>query len=295
MKKLKTLIFSDLDGTLLDHFTYQSTAAEKTLLQLDSAGVPVILNTSKTHAELEIIQRELHLNTPFIIENGAAIYIPINTFKIQPTDTVLIDNYWVKSFSLPRQHWINLLAENTDEFSADFQSFSSLSTTELCKITGLNLAESERAKQRQFAEPLRWLGDEATKKAFIDRMINLGANVVQGGRFIHIGDFCDKGQALIWLTEQYCEHFENASIFTIALGDGENDIAMLEAADIAVQVRSPVHDFPTLYRQYKITKTQLYGPEGWADAIQTLLANQLLSSSHSPLTLSSLNSGVNHG
>ncbi|MFQ3209487.1 MAG: mannosyl-3-phosphoglycerate phosphatase, partial [Colwellia sp.] len=66
-------------------------------------------------------------------------------------------------------------------------------------------------------------------------------------------------------------------------------------ADIAVQVRSPVHDFPTLYRQYKITKTQLYGPEGWADAIQTLLANQLLSSSHSPSTLSSLNSGVNHG
>ncbi|MFQ3339214.1 MAG: mannosyl-3-phosphoglycerate phosphatase, partial [Colwellia sp.] len=43
MKKLQTLIFSDLDGTLLDHFTYQSTAAEKTLLQLESAGVPVIL------------------------------------------------------------------------------------------------------------------------------------------------------------------------------------------------------------------------------------------------------------
>jgi mannosyl-3-phosphoglycerate phosphatase len=287
MRKLKTLIFSDLDGTLLDHFTYQSTAADKTLQQLESAEIPVILNTSKTLAELEIIHHDLNLKTPFIIENGAAIYIPIDTFKTQPAGTVVIDHYWVKPFSLPRQYWINLLAKHTDEFSQYYQGFSALSVSELCNITGLNLAETERAKQRQFAEPLHWLGDEPTKKAFIDRLINLGVNVVQGGRFIHVGDFCDKGQALIWLTERYREHFDNVSIFTIALGDGENDITMLEAADIAVQVRSPVHDFPTLYRQYKTTQTQLYGPEGWAEAIQKLLANQLLSPS--------INSGVNHG
>ena len=282
MKKLKTIIYSDLDGTLLDHFTYQSTAANQTLQQLKKANVPVILNTSKTLAELKIIHRELNLTTPFIIENGAAIYIPINTFKTQPADTVVVDNYWVKSFSLPRQYWLNLLSVHTAEFSPYYQSFSTLSSSELCKITGLNLEETKRAKKRQFAEPLHWLGDDATKKSFVDRLISLGANVVQGGRFIHVGDYCDKGQALIWLTERYREHFENFSIFTIALGDGGNDIAMLEAADIAVQVRSPVHDFPTLYRQYKTTQTKLYGPEGWTEAIQQLLGTQLLSSSHSP-------------
>ncbi|MCO4797949.1 MAG: HAD-IIB family hydrolase, partial [Colwelliaceae bacterium] len=73
MNKLKTLIFSDLDGTLLDHFTYQSTAANETIQQLKSANIPVILNTSKTFAEVKIILDELQLTTPFIIENGAAI------------------------------------------------------------------------------------------------------------------------------------------------------------------------------------------------------------------------------
>jgi mannosyl-3-phosphoglycerate phosphatase len=285
MKNLKPLVFSDLDGTLLDHFTYQSTAANDTIQQLKSVNIPVILNTSKTFTEVEIILDELQLTTPFIIENGAAVYIPINTFKAQPENTEVIGNYWMKSFSLPRKYWLTLLANNTHNFSPYYQGFSALSDSELCQLTGLSLEEAKRAKQRQYAEPLHWLGDVETKNSFIEHLINLKANVVQGGRFIHVGDYCDKGQALTWLAEQYRLQFPSSSIKTIALGDGDNDIAMLEAADIAIQIRSPVHDFPTLCRQHKTTKTTLYGPEGWAEAIQTYLANQL------PL----LNSGENHG
>lgn len=279
MNTLKTVIFSDLDGTLLDHFTYQSTAVDQTLDTLNKAHIPVILNTSKTLAELEIIRRELSLNTPFIIENGAAIYIPINTFNTQPEDTVMVGNYWVKSFSLPRKYWLTLLSNKTLEFTQYYQGFSTLSDSKLAEITGLNIDEAKRAKQRQYAEPIHWLGDDTTKKAFIEKLVNLGANVVHGGRFVHVGDYCDKGQALIWLAERYREHFANNLISTIALGDGENDNAMLEAADVAVQIRSPAHDFPILYRQYKTIQTELYGPEGWAEAIQKCLDVQLISSS----------------
>ncbi|TWX48128.1 HAD-IIB family hydrolase [Colwellia hornerae] len=154
-----------------------------------------------------------------------------------------------------------------------------MSATDLTEITGLSLAEAKRAQQRQYGEPIQWLGDEVSKNNFIEHLIDLGANVVQGGRFMHIGGYCDKGQALIWLTEQYRENFNNPAILTIALGDGQNDSPMLEAADIAVQIRSPVHNFPKLYRQFKTTRTQDYGPQGWAQALQTLLAKQLLSSS----------------
>tara|TARA_B110000438_G_scaffold268248_1_gene283660 strand:+ start:1122 stop:1958 length:837 start_codon:yes stop_codon:yes gene_type:complete len=272
----KPIIFSDLDGTLLDHYSYKSTAADPTLQELQRANIPVILNTSKTLAELEVIKVELKLNTPFIIENGAAVYIPKNTFATQPEDTKVEGNYWVKSFCLPRKHWLDLLNEHCGGFSQYYRGFSMLSVAELSQITGLDLTQAERAKERQYGEPIQWLGDEVTKKAFIVHLVELGANVVHGGRFIHVGDFCDKGQALIWLTEQYREHYSNCSVYTIALGDGENDTPMLDAADIAVQIRSPVHDFPPLYREYKTSQTQLYGPEGWAESIQQLLAEQIL-------------------
>lgn len=271
MSTKKTIIFTDLDGTLLDHFSYQTTAAQHTLKQLSKAKIPVILNTSKTLAELEVIQEELELNTPFIIENGAAIYIPINTFQSQPAGTKTTGDYWVKSFCLPRQHWLDLLSKHCKKFQRDYRGFATLPTAELCQITGLELAQAERAKQRQYGEPIQWLGNNSSKQAFIEHVVELGASVVQGGRFMHIGGYCDKGQALIWLTEQYREHFANSTVYTIALGDGENDTAMLEAADIAVQIRSPVHDFPELYHQFKTFKSQRYGPEGWAEVIQNLL------------------------
>ena len=277
MKNKKPIIFSDLDGTLLDHYSYKSTAADSTLQQLQQANIPVILNTSKTLAELEVIKTELKLDTPFIIENGAAVYIPKNTFTTQPEDTETVGNYWVKSFCLPRKHWLDLLTEHSHDFSQYYRGFSSLSVTELSEITGLDSAQATRAKERQYGEPIQWLGDEKTKKAFILQLVELGVNVVHGGRFIHIGGFCDKGQALIWLTEQYREHYNNCSVYTLALGDGENDTPMLDAADIAVQIRSPVHDFPALYRKYRTSQTQLFGPEGWAESIQQLLSEQLLS------------------
>ncbi|MBU2870643.1 HAD-IIB family hydrolase [Colwellia sp. E2M01] len=287
MSQIKRIIFSDLDGTLLDHYTYQSIAASETLAQLKSADIPVILNTSKTYAELETIIQDLQLDTPFIIENGAAVYIPIGTFASQPDDTKVVGKYWVKSFCLPVAHWLSLLSTEGKKFSGNFQGFSAMSESELALLTGLSIEDAERAKQRQYGEPIQWLGDEETKDVFINHMIDLGANVVQGGRFLHLGGYCDKGQAMLWLAEQYLEHYiacssaanqshvVTPSLCTIALGDGENDTAMLEAADIAVQIKSPVHDFPSLHRQKMTTQTSLYGPEGWAEAIQSLLVEQL--------------------
>jgi len=287
MNALRFLVYSDLDGTLLDHFSYQFSAATPALKALDNANIPVILNTSKTFAEVTLIHQALNLSTPFIIENGAAIYIPVSTFNKQPKDTKRVGQYWVKSFCLPRKHWLDLLSEYAAEFSSSYQGFSTLSDTALASITGLTEHEAKLARQRQYGEPIQWLADDSSKQQFIERLLSLGVNVVQGGRFMHICGHCDKGQALTWLTNEYCKQNNKPSLYTVALGDGENDSPMLEAADIAVQIRSPIHDFPNLQRQFNTMQTTDYGPKGWSEAVQQLLANQLSTPTTTP--------EVNHG
>lgn len=70
------VIYTDLDGTLLDHHTYSAEAASATLSKLRGLGIPVIPCTSKTVAETRPIAAQLGLDGPMIVENGAAVWIP---------------------------------------------------------------------------------------------------------------------------------------------------------------------------------------------------------------------------
>ena len=70
------LIFTDLDGTLLDYFSYSFEPAARLLASLSKRRFPVIINSSKTFAEIVRIREKMNNGDPFIVENGAAIYLP---------------------------------------------------------------------------------------------------------------------------------------------------------------------------------------------------------------------------
>ena len=61
------IIFTDLDGTLMDHHTYSLAAALPTVQALSDRGIPVIPCTSKTRAETAKIMASLGLSGPMIV------------------------------------------------------------------------------------------------------------------------------------------------------------------------------------------------------------------------------------
>lgn len=267
----KILIFTDLDGTLLDHYTYQTLSANRIIKKLKEKNIPIIPNTSKTLDEVLLIRAELKLDAPFIIENGAAVYVPVNHFREQPHDTVLENGFWVKSFCKKRDFWLFLLHSEAKKFSAHFRGFSQMSDEQLADLTGLSPTYASLAKMRQYGEPVDWLGDKQSQRHFVKHMHLLGANVLEGGRFLHISGECDKGQAQSWLAKQYQINQPDLVFSTIALGDSHNDTAMLEVADIAVLVRSPAHDFPLLQRENDLYFSGEVGPAGWAECLQKII------------------------
>lgn len=66
------VVFSDLDGALLDHETYEFDAARPALDRLRRDGVPLVLCTSKTRAEVEPIERRSTIDTRSLSRTAAA-------------------------------------------------------------------------------------------------------------------------------------------------------------------------------------------------------------------------------
>ena len=77
-----------------------------------------------------------------------------------------------------------------------------------------------------------------------------------------------------WLKSQYEQlRSQESSFISVALGDSQNDVAMLDAADYAIIIKSPEHQAPVLLdHKVKLANqtlfvTQSYGPEGWVEGI----------------------------
>ena len=79
----KLVIFTDLDGTLLDRNTYSFEPAQSTLHLIKQKNIPLVLSSSKTRAEIEFYRRRLENDHPFISENGGAVFIPRDYFSFQ--------------------------------------------------------------------------------------------------------------------------------------------------------------------------------------------------------------------
>jgi mannosyl-3-phosphoglycerate phosphatase len=274
---LQPIIFTDLDGSLLDHYSYSFEAAIPTLDKLEQLGIPVIPITSKTFAEVSRLRNQLNNRHPFVVENGAAIAIPKNYFEGRLESWTDQGDFWIHPNSKPRKHWNELLSKNAQAFKGEYETFTSIVEHRgyqgLQDVTGLNLAQAILCNERNYSEPIKWLGSDSSKQAFIKTLTNAGGTLLQGGRFLALGDAVDKGFALRQLTDIYQTLGGFSGMHSLALGDSGNDASMLEIANSAVVIRSQAHSAPTLSRQDNIYVSNLYGPEGWAESVSLWLKN----------------------
>lgn len=261
------LVFSDLDGSLLDHHDYSFQAALPAVAALRERGIPLILCSSKTRAEIEPLRKQLGNCDPFIVENGAAVFVPGASLKQAPPDCRPDGDGWVREFAPSRQRWLLELARLKPEFAGQFTHFDAMGLDGVMAATGLPRDAAVRALQRDYSEPVRWDGSDKGRDAFIAALSAAGATVLQGGRFLSVAGDCDKGAALRWLRNCYQRENPARDVHDLAIGDSANDSAMLDSARHALVIRSPVHGFPPLRRQENTRYSEAFGSRGWAQGV----------------------------
>ena len=132
---MQEIIFTDLDGTLLDHNTYSFAKAKPALSLVKKRKIPLVICTSKTRLEIELWRKKLKNSHPFISEDGGAIFIPKKYFNFKFDYDRKLSKYYVIELGLPYK---KLRAElNKLKKKYDLYGFGDLSAKKLMKETKL--------------------------------------------------------------------------------------------------------------------------------------------------------------
>ena len=231
-------IFTDLDGTLLDPRTARWEAAEPALRRLRGLGVPLVLCTSKTRAEVLPLREELGLRHPFVVENGGAIYIPRNYFPFALPTARVEAGFQVLELGQRYQTLVRALDEAAKTSGVTVRGFSHMSDKEVAQLCGLNLTAARRARQREFDEPFRL--EKATsqqQERFWRWLQQRGLRWRESGPFFHLMGDNDRGRAVSRLAELFRQQY--GQVRTVGLGDSSHDLDFLAVVDLPVLVAQP--------------------------------------------------------
>jgi hydroxypyruvate reductase len=262
----QTIIITDLDGTLLDAATYSCAPARQALDIIRARGIPLILCSSKTRAEIEALRGELDNHHPFISENGGGVFIPHGYFTA-PFASEDIGGYRLVTLGPPYAEIRRQFVRLREESQARVRGFGDMTAEEVAALTGLSINAAQRARQRDFDEPFVFEG--APDERFLRAIEESGLRWTEG-RLFHIMGEHDKGRAVSLLKALYEK--QSGTVESIGLGDSLNDLPLLRSVDVPVLVMHPDGSHDARIDIEGMAKTRLPGPAGWNESVLRLLA-----------------------
>ena len=269
-------VVSDVDHTLLED-PGETHWAGQALRQLDQRGIPTLLASSKTFAEMVAFQSLAELAPqPFLFENGCGIGWPTATWPAaagMPQQELGAYGAIVRGHEPQRLR--TLLHQLRTSDGLRFSLLEELDFGAIKKLLGLEEPLARLALQRLASVPLVWHDEPAALERLQRHLAGEGLRAVSGGRLLHVAPPCDKAEALaqvlIWQGQ------EPRASRLLACGDSENDRALLESAAWALVFhpadRPALALAPPAAERPRIERTAIAGgPEAWLAAVEAALA-----------------------
>ncbi len=262
------IIFTDLDGTLLDRATYDCHAALPALDVIRTKNVPLVFCSSKTRAEQMELRERLGVGHPFIVEDGSAVYIDPGYFPFEFVCDRADDGMLVIRLGPVYDVVREAIRAIREETGIELTGYGDLTDEDVAERTGLDVESARRARQREFQEsivtPLAPDDAGTVGRALARR----GLSLARGGRYYSVTGRSNKGAAALILAELYRRR--DGDVRLVGIGDSFNDAALLRAMDVPVLVQKAPGtwediDVPNVVRVDDV------GPAGWNRFVLSLL------------------------
>jgi mannosyl-3-phosphoglycerate phosphatase len=230
------VVFSDADGIFVAPRAASLARASRALNLLAREQVSLVLYSSKTRAELELIQQELGIHYPFVAEGGSAVFIPRGHFGFPVPNAREVAGYEAVEFGLPYTTVVEGVRSATERLGVPVLAFSELSVDDVAREQGLSLLQARLAKLREYVEPFRLLDAAADVRHRLARALAAShLRSVRRGRWEHAGAPTDCIAAVTLLRQLYRRAF--GAVFTIGLADAAADERLLSLMDRQVIVQ----------------------------------------------------------
>jgi len=266
------IIFTDLDGTLLDSERYSYEPALEALKEISVHHIPLVIVSSKTKKEIEFIRNDLENDHPFVSENGGGIFIPDGYFPFPVDCSGLTERYLVIESGIPYTRLTEFFDGIAREHALPVRGFHSLSLEEISGITGLSINLSAMAKEREYDEPFLFNGDHAQWKMLEKLTESEGFTLTRGGKFNHLSGTHNKGTAVRTLITLYRRLHPEALI--AGLGDAANDLPFLRMVDYPVLLPKADGTYEPGVDISKLHRASQPGPAGWSRAVLELISRE---------------------
>ena len=265
MKNCQIFIFTDLDGSLLNHNNFEFMEIKDFILDCIKNGIKIIPNTSKTKSEIEVFLDQLGQNLPFVVENGAAIHnLDLVHRKLRFKNNSLVFSRSVNEILELFEKRIPIELKKRCSFLKD------MSSIEQMKILGLNKKYLPFALNREYSMPLVFDGSKELVNRFTALLKKIGMKLHEGGRIYNICDDCSKGKAMTTLIEKLKNDF-NFKSHSIVIGDSPNDISMLDVSDQPCIIPLPNKKNLCHLKDKKIIRATQSAPQGWEEVVRASL------------------------
>ena len=167
----RLILFTDLDGCLLNKHDYDWSPAASTLKTLRQRQIPVVMNSSKTVPEMSQLSDELGLaGSTFISENGSVI-----RWGREPGS----QEGEIEIVGASRDRILTVLGNLKAQFR--FRSFVDLGLVGVIKATQLSGDKAQMALDRRGTEPLLWDDTEAHRVEFERALHGHQLTLTKGG------------------------------------------------------------------------------------------------------------------
>lgn len=224
----------DIDGTLMTPEGELTDRNARAIRQASQAGVHIVLATGKTRASAQHLFHELGLETPGVFNQGLVIYdgdgsVLQETSFDRETAAAIIRFAEARSLPYFAYSGTRMLTPADSIFR---QRMHHLYDEPLPEVVGSVLHHLHDVQVNKFivCDPV----DEGKVRAGLARLCADQAHVTQAvSQFIEVlPPGTSKGGGLAWLLE----HLGMPTRQVMAIGDGENDLEMLQLAGLGVAV-----------------------------------------------------------